>query len=402
VAIASQHNLPVIPFGAGSSVEGHVNAINGGISLDLGRMNKVLKVNAEDFNATVEAAVTRSQLAKVLENTGLAFMIDPGADATIGGMASTRASGTTTVKYGTMRENTLALTVVLPNGNVIKTGSRAKKSSAGYDLTHLFVGAEGTLGVITEVTLRLHTCPQHVAVATCHFKQIQDAVEAVIEIIQMDVPVSRIELLDDTQVRACNQFSKTVLAVAPTLCFEFHGYSRQHVTDHAKFAEAVASKHGGSGFVFVTSPEERARLWKARYDAFFATRALRPGCKIWTTDVCVPLSQLANCIAETKVDLRNASFPTTIVGHVGDGNFHVLCAIDLGNEGELAECEQLTERIVLRALRLGGTCSGEHGIGYGKIKYLQQEHGDAVHVMRALKRCLDPQNLMNPGKIFDV
>jgi D-lactate dehydrogenase (cytochrome) len=400
--ISARHQIPVIPFGAGTSVEGHVNALRGGIAIDLREMNKVLRVSVEDCDATVEAGVTRIQLVKTLNNTGLTFFVDPGADATIGGMASTRASGTTAVRYGTMSENVLGLTVVLADGRVIHTGTRARKSSAGYDLTHLFVGSEGTLGVLTEVTLRLHPLPEAVSVAVCSFETVRGAVETVIEGIQLGAGLARVEFLDDKQIEAINRYSKIDLAVLPTLFFEFHGMNDRDVQEQAELLQTLAAEHGGQGFKWKTNLEDMEQLWSARHNAYFASRALRPGAEVMSTDVCVPISRLAECITETKADLANFSFPATIVGHVGDGNFHVLCVIDAKNKGELEEAARFSERIVERALRMSGTSTGEHGIGYGKMKFLQDEHGDAVEIMRTIKRALDPDNRMNPGKVVDI
>ena len=398
VSVSARYNLPMVPFGAGTSLEGHVHAVRGGISIDMRQMNRVLRVSVEDMDATVEAGVSRMQLARALENTGLTFFIDPGADATLGGMASTRASGTTAVRYGTMRENVLGLTVVLADGRVIHTGTRARKSSAGYDLTRLFVGAEGTLGVITEVTLRLHGLPEAMAVATCAFGSIDGAIQTVIEVIQLGLGVARIEFLDDRLVDAINRYSRLELPVRPTLLFEFHGISDGVVAETARLAEQLAGEHGGLGFAWETTPAGRERLWKARHDVYYAARALRPGSESLTTDVCVPISRLAECIVATRAELDRASFPATIVGHVGDGNFHVQCMFA---PAELAEVEAFAARLVERAQSMGGTCTGEHGVGLGKKKYLPAEHGEALEVMRALKRTLDPDNRMNPGKIFD-
>jgi D-lactate dehydrogenase (cytochrome) len=402
VRISAACRVPIVPFGAGTSLEGHVQALHGGISVDLREMNRILRIGPEDLDATVEAGVTRLQLAKALRNSGLMFSVDPGADATIGGMASTRASGTTTVRYGTMRENVLALRVVLPDGRVITTGTRARKSSAGYDLTRVFVGAEGTLGIITEVTLRLHPVPEAISAAVCPFASIEGAVATVISTIQLGVPVARIELLDEAQMDAVNRYSKTAYQVAPTLFFEFHSDSKQHVADQARTVESVAGEHGGLGFEWATHLEDRERLWRARHDALYAAVALRPGARAWLTDVCVPISRLAECIAETRKDNADASFPITLVGHAGDGNFHLIYIIDPGRPTELEEARRLNERLVVRALALGGTCTGEHGIGYGKMKFMESEHGASLDVMRSLKRALDPDNRMNPGKMVDL
>ena len=397
--VSARHKLPIVPFGAGTSLEGGVNALHGGISIDMRQMNRVLRVSVEDMDATVEAGISRLQLVKALENTGLTFFIDPGADATIGGMVSTRASGTTAVKYGTMRENVLGLTVVLADGRIIHTGTRARKSSAGYDLTRLFVGAEGTLGAITEVTLRLHALPEGLAVAVCAFATIDGAVRTVIEAIQLGVGPARIEFMDDRLVDAVNRYSKLDLAVKPTLLFEFHGLSQAGVEEAAHLAERLAAEHGGLGFHWETTPQGRERLWEARHNVYYAVRALRPGCECLTTDVCVPISRLADCIVETRADLDRVSFPATIVGHVGDGNFHVQCLLAPGQQ---EEAEAFSDRLVKRAHSMGGTCTGEHGVGFGKMKYLETEHGNALEVMRTIKRALDPENRMNPGKVVEL
>ena len=402
VKISARYQLPVIPFGAGTSVEGQVNAIHGGITINLREMNKVLRISVEDLDTTVEAGVTRLQLNKHLQNTGLTFFIDPGADATIGGMTATRASGTTAVRYGTMRENVLSLTLVLADGRIIKTGTRARKSSAGYDLTHLFVGSEGTLGVITEVTLRLHPLPEAVSAAVCAFSSIEGAVQTAIEAIQLGLNVARIEFLDDKQIEAINLYSRTDLPALPTLFFEFHGMNLRDVSDQAAILQPLAEEHGGRGFQWKNSLEDRDVLWKARHDAYFAAMALRPSAKVWTTDVCVPISRLAECITLTKQDLQTVSFPAPIVGHVGDGNFHVLCVLDPENPSDFAEASAFSEKLVKRAQSMGGTCTGEHGIGSGKMKHMRDEHGEALDVMHTIKRALDPDNRMNPGKIVDL
>jgi len=398
--ISARNCLPVIPFGAGTSVEGHVNAIHGGITIDMREMNKVLRISVQDCDATVEAGVTRKQLVKALKDTGLTFFVDPGADATIGGMASTRASGTTAVRYGTMRDNVLGLAVVLADGSVIQTGSRARKSSAGYDLTHLFVGSEGTLGVLTEVTLRLHPLPEAVSLAICPFDTVRGAVETVTEGIQLGAGLARVEFLDDKQIEAINRYSKIDLPVLPTLFFEFHGMSKREVEERAQLMQSLAAEHGGRAFEWKTNLKDMEELWSARHNAYFASRALRPGAEVLTTDVCVPVSRLAECIDETRNDLANCSFPATMVGHVGDGNFHVLCMIDPNNPAELEEADRFSERTVRRALRMSGTSTGEHGIGIGKMKYLADEHGHAVTVMRAIKKALDPDDRLNPGKMI--
>lgn len=398
--IAARHGLPIVPFGAGTSIEGQVSALRGGLSIDMREMKKVLRLSVPDSDVTVEAGITRKQLVENLANTGLTFFIDPGADATIGGMTSTRASGTTAVKYGTMRDNVLGLTVVLADGRIIKTGSRARKSSAGYDLTALFVGAEGTLGVITEVTLRLHPLPESVSVAVCSFDTIQGAIETVIETVQFGLGVARVEFLDEQQIIAINRYSKTNLSALPTLFFEFHGISSRMTSDQAEMLQTIAAEHGGQEFQWRHSLEAQDELWSARHAAYYAAHALLPNSKVFVTDVCVPISRLADCISETKNDLSHVSFPATIVGHVGDGNFHVLCVFREGDEDQLEEVHRFADGVVRRALRMGGTCTGEHGIGFGKLKYLREEHGDSLETMRDLKLALDPTNRMNPGKII--
>jgi D-lactate dehydrogenase (cytochrome) len=399
--ISAKYAVPVIPFGAGSSLEGQVNAVRGGITIDMREMNKILDISPQDLNATMQAGVSRLQLNRGLANTGLAFPIDPGADCTIGGMASTRASGTTAVRYGTMRENVLGLKVVLADGRVIQTGTRAKKSSAGYDLTRLFVGAEGTLGVITEVCLKLHPLPEAVSVASCAFETIQDAVETVIETIQLGLAVARIELLDEKQVEASNSYSKTNYPVAPTLFFEFHGDSLRSVTEQAETAQELAQNHNGHAFQWFATPEERDKLWKMRHEVMYATLALRPGSQFFGNDICVPISRLAESILEAKKQVADLPFPGTILGHVGDGNYHVGFPLDAKNPAELAAAQQFEEKMIRSALAMGGTCTGEHGIGIGRKKYLEAEHGPALAVMGAIKFALDPENRMNPGKMVD-
>ena len=401
VKACARRQVPVIPFGAGTSLEGHVAALHGGVCIDLGRMDRVVAVNPEDMDATVQAGVTRARLNTNLRDTGLFFPIDPGAEASIGGMTATRASGTNAVRYGTMRENVLALIVVLADGRVIRTSRRARKSSAGYDLTRLFVGSEGTLGVITEITLRLYGIPEAISAAVCAFPSVADAVNTVILTIQSGVPVARIELLDSRQMEAVNRYSKLDYAVAPTLFFEFHGTERA-VAEQAETVQAIAADLGGENFAWATRPEDREKLWKARHDAYYASLALRPGCRGWVTDVCVPISRLAECITETTADLEKSPLIATIVGHVGDGNFHVVLLVDPDQAEEIAEAERFNERLVMRALAMDGTCTGEHGIGHGKMDFLIAEHGEAVGVMRAIKPALDPDNIMNPGKIVRV
>ena len=400
--ISARFQVPVIPFGAGTSLEGHVHALRGGITIDLRDMNRVLRVSAEDLDATVEAGVTRLQLAKALRNTGLSFPIDPGADATLGGMAATRASGTTAVRYGTMRENVLGLTVVLADGRIITTGTRARKSAAGYDLTRLFVGSEGTLGVITEVTLRLHPVPDAISAAVCSFDSMRGAIDTVIATIQLGIPVARIELLDALHMDAINRYSKTAYPVAPTLLFEFHGDNDRQLADQAATVESIAAERGGHGFEWAARLEDRDRLWQARHSAHYAAVALRPGCRSWASDVCVPISQLADCIIETQRDHEGASFPVCLVGHAGDGNFHLAYLIDPSRPDELAEARRLNDKMVARALAMGGTCTGEHGVGFGKMKFLEAEHGEGLAVMRAIKQALDPDNRMNPGKVVEI
>ena len=400
VKLCRVHCVPVIPYGTGTSLEGHLFAIHGGLSIDLSGMNKVLAVRPEDLDATVQAGVTRKQLNSALHGTGLFFPIDPGADASLGGMAATRASGTNAVRYGTMRDNVLGMTVVTADGSIIKTGSRAKKSAAGYDLTRLFIGAEGTLGVITELTVRLYPIPEAISSATCAFPVIADAVNTVIQTIQLGVPVARIELLDALAIKAINRHSKATLREAPTLFFEFHG-SPAGVEEHAQSVQAIARDHRGMDFEWATRPEDRSRLWQARHDVYYACLGLKPGARALTTDVCVPISRLADCIMESIADVAASGMIAPLVGHVGDGNFHLALLVDPNDAAEVARAHALSARLVARALQMEGTCTGEHGIGIGKQKYLAQEHGDAaVAVMRAVKRALDPDNLMNPGKIL--
>jgi D-lactate dehydrogenase (cytochrome) len=401
VKICARHKLPVIPYAAGTSLEGHVAALSGGITIDLMQMNKVLEVNADDLDCRVEPGVTRKQLNEYLRDTGLFFPIDPGANASIGGMSATRASGTNAVRYGTMRENVLALTVVLADGRVIRTSKRARKSSAGYDLTRLFVGSEGTLGVITEITVRLYGIPAATSSATCSFPSVKDAVDTVIQTIQSGIPVARIELADDVQMDAINKYSKLSQPVAPTLWLEFHG-TEASVAEQAEMVQALAAEHGGANFSWTTNPEERKKLWQARHDAAYANKALRAGAQVWATDVCVPISRLAECIVETQKDIAASFLPAPIVGHVGDGNFHLTLVLKPEDPKEVAEAERLNDRLVKRALAMDGTCTGEHGVGYGKLDFLIAEHGEAISVMRSIKQALDPDNIMNPGKIVRV
>jgi D-lactate dehydrogenase (cytochrome) len=401
VQLCARHRTPVIAYGTGTSLEGNVIPHQGGVVLDLMNMNRILRVSAEDLDATVQARVTRKQLNDYIRDQGLFFPIDPGADASLGGMAATRASGTNAVRYGTMRENVLGLTVVLADGRVIRTSRRARKSAAGYDLTRLFVGSEGTLGIITEVTLRLYGIPEAMAAAVCSFDNIKGAVDTVIQTIQLGIPVARIELLDDVQMDSVNRFSRLSYPVKDTLFLEFHG-TEAGVKEQAQMVQAIASENGGAEFKWAVKPEERSKLWTARHDVTYANKALRPGCEIWATDVCVPISRLAECILETKKDLKQSFLTAPLVGHVGDGNFHLGFLIDRNNPAEIAEAERLNERLVMRALAMDGTCTGEHGIGLGKMKFLIAEHGEAVAVMRQIKKALDPDNILNPGKIFTL
>ena len=401
VRLCAKYQTPIVPFGAGTSLEGHVAALKGGVSIDFAEMNAIIEVNADDMDVRVEPGVLRKQLNEHLRDTGLFFPIDPGADASIGGMAATRASGTNAVRYGTMRKNVLALEVVLPDGRRIRTSRRARKSAAGYDLTRLYVGSEGTLGVFTEITLKLYGIPEAITAAVCSFPDVASAVQAVIKTIQYGIPVARIELLDEVQIKASNAYSKLDLTVAPTLFLEFHG-SEAGAAEQAENVQAIAAEHGGGDFQWTAQAEDRSRLWQARHDAAYASMAYRPGCKVWATDVCVPISRLAECIAETQADVAQASMPVPLVGHVGDGNFHLAFLLDPDQPAEWEEAKAINGRLIERALEMEGTCSGEHGVGSGKIDYLEAEHGEALEVMRALKRTLDPDNLMNPGKMVRV
>ncbi|KQT12277.1 FAD-binding oxidoreductase [Ramlibacter sp. Leaf400] len=402
VALASQHDVPVIPFGVGSSLEGHLLAVQGGISIDLGRMNKVLSVNPEDLTVTVQAGVTRKQLNDEIRSTGLFFPIDPGADATLGGMSATRASGTNAVRYGTMRENVLGLEVVTASGEVIRTGTRAKKSSAGYDLTRLMVGSEGTLGVITEITLRLYPIPEAISAAVCSFPSIEAAVRTVIQVIQLGVPIARVELIDHHTVRMVNAHSKLGLREEPMLLMEFHG-SPAGVKEQAETVQEIASEFGGNAFEWATTPEERTRLWTARHNAYFAAIQSRPGCRAISTDTCVPISRLADCLLDSVKEADGSGIPYFLVGHVGDGNFHFGYLLDPNEAREREVAEDLNHKLVTRALNLGGTCTGEHGVGLHKMGFLVTEAGaGAVDMMRTIKRALDPKNILNPGKIFSL
>ena len=400
VKICAAHKVPMIPFGTGTSLEGGVAALQGGVTIDVSQMNHILEVNTADMDCRVQAGVTRKQLNEHLRDTGLFFPIDPGADASLGGMAATRASGTNAVRYGTMRENVLSLTVVTADGRIIKTARRSKKSAAGYDLTRLFVGSEGTLGIITEVAVRLYGVPEQISSAVCAFPDMEGAVNSVILIIQSGIPVARIELLDEVQMGACIAYSKLEgYQAAPTLFFEFHG-TEAGVAEQVEMAKAIAADFGGTDFKWATKSEDRTALWEARHKAYYAALALRPGAKGWPTDVCVPISRLAECILETKKDIAASGMLAPLVGHVGDGNFHLVYVIDPDKPEELEQAKALNDRMVMRALAMEGTCTGEHGIGYGKMDFLVAEAGEAVSVMRQIKLALDPDNLMNPGKII--
>ena len=393
---------PIVPFGAGTSLEGHVAALRGGVCVDLTRMNRIVQVEVGDMTVTVEPGVTRKQLETRLRPEGVFFPVDPGADATIGGMIGTRASGTTAVRYGTMRENVLALTVVTAQGETLRTGSRARKSAAGYDLTHLFVGSEGTLGIVVEATLRIYPTPEAVVAAVCPFPSVDDAVACVVDTVQLGIPMARIELLDEIELDAVNRRSGLAYAVAPTLFLEFHG-SESAVAEQSAAVAEIAAEHGAGEFAWATSQEDRTRLWHARHEGYEAVLALRPGSRGYVTDVCVPISRLADCIADTRKDIDEAGLFGPIVGHVGDGNFHVTFLVDPDDQDEIRRVEEVTARMVARALEVGGTCTGEHGIGYGKTRYLEPEHGpEAVRAMRAIKSALDPDGLMNPGKILPL
>jgi D-lactate dehydrogenase (cytochrome) len=402
VKLASQYEVPVIPFGVGTSLEGHLLAIQGGISVDVSRMNKVLAINAEDLTVTVQPGVTRKQLNDEIKSTGLFFPIDPGADATLGGMSATRASGTNAVRYGTMRENVLSLEVVTASGDVIRTGTRAKKSSAGYDLTRLMVGSEGTLGVITEVTVRLYPLPEAISAAICSFPSIEAAVRTTIQVIQLGVPIARVELIDINTVRMVNAHSKLSLREEPLLLMEFHG-SPSGVKEQAELVQEIAADHGGNAFEWATTPEDRTRLWAARHNAYFAAIQSKPGCRAISTDTCVPISRLADCLLDSVKEADDSGLPYFLVGHVGDGNFHFGYLLDPEKPEEREIAEKLNCQLVARALRLEGTCTGEHGVGLHKMEFLVTETGaGAVDMMRTIKRALDPKNIMNPGKIFQL
>ncbi|WP_420546960.1 FAD-binding oxidoreductase [Curvivirga sp.] len=400
VKLASENCIPVIPFGTGTSLEGHVNALNGGISIDLSRMTNILEVNQEDLDCRVEAGVCRIELNDYIRDTGLFFPIDPGANASLGGMSATRASGTNAVRYGTMKENVLGLTVVTADGSIIKTGGRARKSAAGYDLTRLFVGSEGTLGIITEIQLRLYGIPEAVSSAVCQYPDLESAVNTTILTIQSGIPVARIELLDEIQMGACIDYSKAEgYERKPTLFFEFHG-SSAHVSEQAEAVKAISEEFGGSAFKWTKQQEERTKLWEMRHNAYYAACALAPGKVGMATDACVPISNLADCLLETKKDVDNSGLVAPIVGHVGDGNFHLSLLFDPDNPAEKSTAKAIVERMNQRAVSFGGTCTGEHGIGMGKMHFMEAEHGNAIDVMRLVKQSLDPQNIMNPGKIL--
>ena len=399
VKICAKHDAPIIPFGVGSSLEGHVNALHGGLSIDVSRMNRVLEVHAEDLDVVVEAGITRKALNAQLRDTGLFFPIDPGADASIGGMSATRASGTNAVRYGTMKDNVLALGVVTADGSYFKTATRAKKTSAGYDLTRIFVGSEGTLGVIVDVTLRLQGIPEAIAAGHCSFPNVRAACDATIATIQSGIPVARIELLDDLQVRACNTYSKLNLPETPMLLVEFHGTDASVKEQSERFG-VISKEFGGGTFAWATQAEDRTRLWQARHDSYYSVMTLRPGARPFATDVCVPLSRLAECVEETQRDLKESGVIAPIVGHVGDGNFHCSPLVDMTDPADIARSEAFVERLVKRALAMEGTCTGEHGVGQKKIGYVETELGEvAVDLMRRLKASFDPTNLFNPGKI---
>ena len=399
VTACARHRTPVIAYGTGTGLEGHVQALHGGVCIDVSQMNDILQVNGEDLDCRVQPGVTRKQLNSYLRDSGLFFPIDPGADASLGGMTATRASGTNAVRYGTMRENVLGLTVVLADGRVIRTGGRARKSAAGYDLTRLFVGSEGTLGVITEIQLRLYGIPEAISSAVCSFATLEGAVKTVTQTIQMGIPVARIELLDDVQMDAINRYSDLSYPVQPTLFFEFHG-SDAGVREQAEMVGEIAEEFGGGDFQWASRPEDRNKLWQARHDAYYAVLALRPGCKGWATDVCVPISALTRCLLETRKDIDASGLLAPIVSHAGDGNFHLVFLVDTDSADEMARASAVNDRMVARALAAGGTCTGEHGVGYGKIEFLKAEHGEAMSVMRLIKTALDPDNIMNPGKIL--
>src|SRR5689334_6111362 len=401
VSICRRHRVPMIPYGVGTSLEGHILAVQGGVCIDLSQMNQVLAVHEADLDAVVQAGVTRKQLNEHIRHTGLFFPVDPGADATLGGMAATRASGTNAVRYGTMRENVLAMTVVLADGRVVTTSRRSRKSAAGYELTRLFVGSEGTLGIITELTVRLYAVPEAISAAVCSFPDIAGAVNTVIQTLQSGIPIARSEALCATTMKAINAYSKTSYREQPTLFLEFHG-TQAGVEEQAKLVQEIARENGGMDFEWTTKAEERNRLWTARHQAYFACLQLRPGSRAVSTDVCVPISRLTECIVETSKDIARASMPIPLFGHVGDGNFHCEILVRPDSEADLEEARKFNERVVNRALAMEGTCTGEHGIGFGKMGSLKKELGDAVDLMASLKRAIDPENLFNPGKVVEL
>ena len=402
VNICRAHRVPMIPFGVGTSLEGHILAVHGGVCIDLSQMNKVLAVHESDLDAVVQAGVTRKQLNEHIKHTGLFFPVDPGADATLGGMAATRASGTNAVRYGTMRENVLSLKVVLADGRIIQTSRRAKKSAAGYDLTRLLVGSEGTLGIITEVTVRLYPVQEAMSAAVCAFDTVDGCTNTVIQTIQSGVPIARCDIVCEKTVDAINKYKKTNYRVAPTVFFEFHG-TKTSVVEQAETVQAIAKEHGGRDFVWATKAEERSQLWQARHDAYFACLQIRPGARAVSTDVCVPISRLAECVAETMADVKNYINPVPLLGHIGDGNFHLMLLVDPDKPGDTEIAKQFNQRLVERALKMEGTCTGEHGIGLGKIGSMRMELGDDVmDLMRDIKRVFDPENLMNPGKVVPL
>lgn len=402
ITVCKEENCPVIPWGVGTSLEGHSLAIQGGITIDFGQMNKIIEVNDEDLNVVIQPGITREELNEALRTTGLFFPIDPGANATLGGMASTRASGTTAVRYGTMKDNVLALEVVLADGEIIRTGTKAKKDSAGYDLTSLFIGSEGTLGIITELTLKLQGQPEAISAAVCAFEEIEPAVNSVISIIQMGIPIARIELVDSTMIRGLNLWDKNFnLPETPHLFLEFHG-SDTGVKEQAETVGEIIADYGGSDYQWATKTEDRNQLWKARHNSYYAAKALRPGCKVLTTDSCVPISKLSEAILETVEDIENSPLEGPIVGHVGDGNFHTALLLDPDNPEEVAIAKEISARLNARSLKLGGTITGEHGIGMGKMKYMQDQHGEAWRLMASIKRTMDPTNILNPGKIVEL
>jgi D-lactate dehydrogenase (cytochrome) len=399
VNICRRHRVPMIPYGVGTSLEGHILAVNGGVTIDLSQMSKVLAVHEEDLDAVVEAGVTRKQLNEYIKHTGLFFPVDPGADATIGGMAATRASGTNAVRYGTMRENVISLKVVLADGRIVQTSRRPKKSAAGYDLTRLFVGSEGTLGIITEVTVRLYPVQEAMSAAVCAFDSVDGCTNTVIQTIQAGIPVARCDIVCDKTIAAINAYKKTSYRVAPTVFFEFHG-SKASVVEQAEAVQAIARENGGKDFQWATRPEDRNQLWDARHNAYFACLQLRPGSRAVSTDVCVPISRLAECVRETMDDVKDYIVPVPLLGHIGDGNFHLIFLVDPAKPEEIALAKEFNKRLVARALAMEGTCTGEHGIGMGKQESLRAELGeDVIAVMRDIKHVLDPENLLNPGKV---